>query len=1155
MCFRSQGLSMPVRDSYLLSSSSLSLRRFGNEQVLDAQKLRVEKRNLFGTLTRPRGHHDLSYDMLNMRLRLPKAPFWLINDHDNNIHINGPLENYQRHLKEKDQDCRPLLCPQKSIEKTTRQFTKPQSLRPNHVQNTEKSEKFRSIHRTQSDVVSERATSTLCSSYVNPAIEYCLKALYGCPSPLFQESTAVKGDISQIVLEVNISELTDSDIFLSGQDRLTNIALFEDFAHVGSKYLFVEAFIQSHMLLVDIDNPVDQYTSANLQNQSIHAALRSAAQQVLSSFRAEVITNQQCFVNNYVPNQTLLQLSHAVKGLKFELDLITGICRHYLEFIKNERRATTLRNRGFINFLFKQSIASELCTSPKIRPRFVKKEKLSFRDFGLFHGTFIASIKPIVQSISRWIYLGEAIDIHFLEKRCLNRSRGWVFPFLRGTRVARDVFERAAFVCNVSIDEQHFAIAELSAFKDSLPLCFSRVAKHVMSSGCLLNVLRVSDQKFYAKMCLMKETQTAISHLEIKLRSTEIDALRRKNDIMNKEQIVLRDKIIPLPPSLNRTSNSQTKIVNFDIERANKEEPSRPEIIECNEESRKLDTTDCSQFVRNQNNKRQGIITSQDEVKTRQKSLAKATLEEAYEELFRDADHRASSAKWRNLRLDRIPVAKHELIQLEETDKRLYQNMNVDNAGVNGGIGTEEHGKSQDTTSCETQSTPQKNDIEVHEKEKDVTESMTDGVLSMTKFHHSQNYVRTENSKSVSTPPTFKSQQIRKDAFVSGKLASEEKEGNRADGCDNVPNSCLMSESYDMTHTSNLQVGSARSVHNNTVVQHKLSCDISAPLKSDVINTKEISPTKDISLKMKEERKLTAHAPDRVDSIPLRSSSAKKESTTDNKGSHERESQKDTHKEWTTEILGRLGASSCRSPSLREHELYSSQHLRPLNGTYSSCLLPQNSYYGFVDSTYKSFTNDLIQSEPRHNDLKSMERLDEDVPIEVAFQSCLIDPIMRQCAMVENLTALYFVYSVKVFDHISYLRSTMLGINYLQEMVIAFGDLKKASMQLSCISLKGPNILQLVENVHNTCATLSNARHHDKCNLYFSYHMSPNARKENESNHNRSKFSFQFDFVAKYQPPKPLNLIIDNSSMLLYNSIQQVLLRHLEANHLMSTLW
>mmetsp|Transcript_45433 Transcript_45433/g.53203 ORF Transcript_45433/g.53203 Transcript_45433/m.53203 type:complete len:478 (-) Transcript_45433:556-1989(-) len=153
MCFRSQGLSMPVRDSYLLSSSSLSLRRFGNEQVLDAQKLRVEKRNLFGTLTRPRGHHDLSYDMLNMRLRLPKAPFWLINDHDNNIHINGPLENYQRHLKEKDQDCRPLLCPQKSIEKTTRQFTKPQSLRPNHVQNTEKSEKFRSIHRTQSDVV------------------------------------------------------------------------------------------------------------------------------------------------------------------------------------------------------------------------------------------------------------------------------------------------------------------------------------------------------------------------------------------------------------------------------------------------------------------------------------------------------------------------------------------------------------------------------------------------------------------------------------------------------------------------------------------------------------------------------------------------------------------------------------------------------------------------------------------------------------------------------------------------------------------------------------------------------------------------------------------------------------------------------------------
>jgi len=751
--------------------------------------------------------------------------------------------------------------------------------------------------------------------------------------------------------------------------------------------------------------------------------------------------------------------------------------------------------------------------------------------------------------------LGEAIDIHFLEKRCLNRSRGWVFPFLRGTRVARDVFERAAFVCNVSIDEQHFAIAELSAFKDSLPLCFSRVAKHVMSSGCLLNVLRVSDQKFYAKMCLMKETQTAISHLEIKLRSTEIDALRRKNDIMNKEQIVLRDKIIPLPPSLNRTSNSQTKIVNFDIERANKEEPSRPEIIECNEESRKLDTTDCSQFVRNQNNKRQGIITSQDEVKTRQKSLAKATLEEAYEELFRDADHRASAAKWRNLRLDRIPVAKHELIQLEETDKRLYQNMNVDNAGVNGGIGTEEYGKSQDTTSCETQSTPQKNDIEVHEKEKDVTESMTDGVLSMTKFHHSQNYVRTENSKSVSTPPTFKSQQIRKDAFVSGKLASEEKEGNRADGCDNVPNSCLMSESYDMTHTSNLQVGSARSVHNNTVVQHKLSCDISAPLKSDVINTKEISPTKDISLKMKEERKLTAHAPDRVDSIPLRSSSAKKESTTDNKGSHERESQKDTHKEWTTEILGRLGASSCRSPSLREHELYSSQHLRPLNGTYSSCLLPQNSYYGFVDSTCKSLTNDLIQSEPRHNDLKSMERLDEDVPIEVAFQSCLIDPIMRQCAMVENLTALYFVYSVKVFDHISYLRSTMLGINYLQEMVIAFGDLKKASMQLSCISLKGPNILQLVENVHNTCATLSNARHHDKCNLYFSYHMSPNARKENESNHNRSKFSFQFDFVAKYQPPKPLNLIIDNSSMLLYNSIQQVLLRHLEANHLMSTLW
>jgi len=142
---------------------------------------------------------------------------------------------------------------------------------------------------------------------------------------------------------------------------------------------------------VNIDNPVDHYTSANLQNQSIHAALRSAAQQVLSSFRAEVITNQQCFVNNYVPNQTLLQLSHAVKGLKFELDLITGICRHYLEFIKNERRATTLRNRGFINFLFKQSIASELCTSPKIRPRFVKKEKLSFRDFDLFQGIFITS--------------------------------------------------------------------------------------------------------------------------------------------------------------------------------------------------------------------------------------------------------------------------------------------------------------------------------------------------------------------------------------------------------------------------------------------------------------------------------------------------------------------------------------------------------------------------------------------------------------------------------------------------------------------------------------------------------------------------------------------------------------------------------------------
>mmetsp|Transcript_45433 Transcript_45433/g.53204 ORF Transcript_45433/g.53204 Transcript_45433/m.53204 type:complete len:101 (-) Transcript_45433:324-626(-) len=51
--------------------------------------------------------------------------------------------------------------------------------------------------------------------------------LYGCLSPLFQNCTVVKGNISQIILEVNVSELTDSNIFLSGQDRLTNIALIE----------------------------------------------------------------------------------------------------------------------------------------------------------------------------------------------------------------------------------------------------------------------------------------------------------------------------------------------------------------------------------------------------------------------------------------------------------------------------------------------------------------------------------------------------------------------------------------------------------------------------------------------------------------------------------------------------------------------------------------------------------------------------------------------------------------------------------------------------------------------------------------------------------------------------------------------------------------
>ena len=317
---------------------------------------------------------------------------------------------------------------------------------------------------------------------------------------------------------------------------------------------------------------------------------------------------------------------------------------------------------------------------------------------------FTTATKKLFSSISLWIFYGLALESSFLS--CLMKSN-----------------DDLLLSCMRCLEEDD--CFEIETLRRELPSFLSLCAKDIYRCGCILSLLRVSNEKLY-QCCIARIDQVEKEYFDkeymesvLSLRWTRksialycrnlenaknsqyfharnfiltelptfSDGIRNKNDAklieeQNIEIKVTKDAIpvtiVDHDSSVNiSVMNCSTKVSGGSSEHHKTAGDSKElqDDQSCTLEASK------SQYENNQTelcvDRSKNALQGGDDLSSNQRmhDVIEQVMYERYDDLMKDAEYRSRVSSWKIGQLERIDLGKDELIQLYEEDESIHNKM------------------------------------------------------------------------------------------------------------------------------------------------------------------------------------------------------------------------------------------------------------------------------------------------------------------------------------------------------------------------------------------------------------------------------------------------------------------------------------------------